>query len=94
MFQRSNLLQPLICHVEACLEGVLSDVQLVLFCFRGARTVVTRVFLLTCTVFQRATRRMAHCLFASSRCECFRVSTSVSSELHVGFERCFLEGTV
>ena len=86
MFQRSSLLQQLICHVEACLEGALSDMQLVLFCFRGARTVVTRDFLLIGTVFdamcfarhvfQRAARRMAHCLFVvalrSWSCSCFR----------------------
>ena len=31
LFQRSSLLQQLICHVESCLEGVLSDMQLVFF---------------------------------------------------------------
>ena len=35
MFQRSSLLQQLICHVEGCLEGALSDMQLVFFSRRA-----------------------------------------------------------
>ena len=42
LFQRASLLQQLICHVEAYLEGVLSDMQVVLFVV-DARTVVTEI---------------------------------------------------
>ena len=77
LFQRSSLLQQLICHVEAGPEGARSDMQL----FEARDT------------FHRATRRMTHCLFeialrrwgcsCSSRCECVSVSTSVSSVVRI-----------
>ena len=43
LFQRSRLLQQLLCHVEACFEGAWSYVHLVFFCFRGACAVVTQI---------------------------------------------------
>ena len=43
LFQRSSLLQQLICHVEAGLGGALSDVELFFFCFRVACAVVTQI---------------------------------------------------
>ena len=88
----------MICHVEGCLEGALSDMQLVFF-FRGALG-GDRDFLLIGTVFdamcfarplfQRAARRMAHCLFVVALhgwiCLCFRrVVASVQS-----FGKCVL----
>ena len=63
MFQRSSVLQQLICHVEAGLEGALSDMQVVFFLFSRRVRCGDTDFLLIGIVFQRATRRKAHCLF-------------------------------
>ena len=85
MFQRSSLLQQLICHVEACFEGAWSYMHLVFLFSRRVRggdtdfLLIGTVFDAMCfarPVFQRATRRKAHCLLVVAlhrwRCCCFR----------------------
>ena len=83
LFQRSGLLQQLLCHVEACFEGARSYVHLVFLFSRRVRGGDTD-FLWIGIVFQRATRRKAHCLFVvalhSWSWYCFRGVVAIVSE--------------
>ena len=93
MFQRSGLLQQLLCHVEACFEGARSYMHLFFFSrsVRGGDTdflligIVFDATRFARPVFQCATRRNGHCLFVvafhSWSCFCCRRVVAIVSEL-------------